>query len=108
MIIVTTENIPGHKVTRVCGLAKGCSVRGIHFGEDMVARLKNSVGGEVHEYTKVFAQTREQALDRLAADARRLGANAIIGLRFTSTEIASGVAELMAYGTAVVTEAEPG
>lgn len=104
MILVTTDEVPAHRITRLCGLAKGCSVRGLHFGDDMVAQLKNSVGGEVHEYTKVFAQTREQALDRLIADARRLGANAVVGLRFSSTEIASGAAELMAYGTAVVAE----
>jgi uncharacterized protein YbjQ (UPF0145 family) len=106
MILVTTENIPGYKIVRICGLAKGCSVRGVHFGDDMVARMKNSVGGEVHEYTKLFAQTLEQALDRLVSDARRMGAGAIIGLRFTSTEIAAGVAELMAYGTAVIVESE--
>jgi uncharacterized protein YbjQ (UPF0145 family) len=104
VILVTTESVPGHRVLRICGLAKGCSVRGVHLGEDLVARMKNSVGGEVHEYTRVFAQTREQALDRMVADARRLGANAVVGLRFTSTEIASGVAELMVYGTAVLVE----
>ena len=104
MIVVTTDAIPGYQITRVCGLAKGCSVRGMHLGDDVVAGLKNSVGGEVHEYTRVFAQTREQAIDRMIADARRQGANAVVGVRFTSSEIASGLAELMAYGTAVFAE----
>jgi uncharacterized protein YbjQ (UPF0145 family) len=104
VIVVTTDSVPGYRIRRVCGLAKGCSVRGVHLGDDMIAQLKNSIGGEVHEYTRVFAQTREQALDRLLEDARHLGANAVVGLRFTATEIASGVAELMVYGTAVVAE----
>ncbi len=104
MMLATTETLPGHRVVRLCGLAKGCSVRGVHLGDDVVARMKNTVGGEVHEYTQVFAQVREQALDRMLEDARALGANAIIGVRFTASEIGSGMAELMVYGTAVVVE----
>lgn len=104
MMLLTIESVPGHRVLRYCGLAKGCSVRGIHAGEDLVASMKNAVGGEIHEYTQMFAQAREQALDRLVRDAQRLGANAVIGLRFESCEIEKGVAELMAYGTAVVAE----
>jgi len=104
MIVVTTDAIPGYRITQVCGLVKGCSVRGMHLGDDAVAALKNTVGGEVHEYTRVFAQTREQAIDRMIADARKMGANAVVGVRFTSSEIASGLAELMAYGTAVFAE----
>ncbi len=106
MILTTTESVPGYRVVKLCGLAKGCSVRSLHLGEDLLAQLKNAVGGEVHEYTQVFAQTREQALDRMMRDARSMGANAIIGVRFQSAEIASGVAELMVYGTAVVVEKE--
>src|SRR5690606_7736057 len=101
MILVTTDTIPGHRITKLCGLAKGCAVRGIHIGDDLVARMKNAVGGEVHEYTQVFAQVREQALDRLMQDARHMGANAVIGLRFQTAEIGSNLAELMVYGTAV-------
>ena len=102
MILTTTDTVPGHDVVKYCGLAKGCSVRGMHFGDDVVAMIKNAIGGEVHEYTQVFAQVREQALDRMMDDARELGANAVIGLRFESTEIGDGAAELMVYGTAVV------
>jgi uncharacterized protein YbjQ (UPF0145 family) len=102
MILVTTETIPCHRIVKLCGLAKGCSVRGVHIGDDLVARMKNAVGGEVHEYTQVLAQVREQALDRMIDDARRLGANAVVGLRFESAEIGTGVAEMMVYGTAVV------
>lgn len=104
MILATTEEVPGHKVVKICGLAKGCSVRGLHLGEDIVARAKNTVGGEVHEYTQVFAQCREQALDRMVSDARALGANAVVGMRFQSAEIGANMAEMMAYGTAVIVE----
>jgi uncharacterized protein YbjQ (UPF0145 family) len=104
MIISTVETLPGYRITKICGLAKGCSVRSLHFGDDIIARMKNAVGGEVHEYTQVFAQVREQALDRMIRDAKQLGANAIIGARFQSSEIGTNMAELMAYGTAVVVE----
>ncbi len=104
MIISTTETLPNYKVVKFCGLAKGCSVRALHVGDDVMARLKNAVGGEVHEYTQVFAQVREQALDRLYSDAHKMGANAIIGVRFQTAEIGSAMAELMVYGTAVVVE----
>ncbi|MCC5877331.1 MAG: YbjQ family protein [Candidatus Sumerlaeia bacterium] len=104
MILATTEEVPGHTVVKICGLAKGCSVRGLHLGDDIVARAKNAVGGEVHEYTQVFAQCREQALDRMVNDAKALGANAVIGLRFQSAEIGANMAEMMAYGTAVIIE----
>lgn len=106
MLIATAENIPGYRIRKFCGLAKGCSVRSLHVGEDVMARLKNTVGGEVHEYTQVFAQVREQALDRMIADAKKLGANAIIAVRFQSSEIGANMAELMAYGTAIVVERE--
>ncbi len=104
MIVVTSESVPGHRVKSVRGLVKGCSVRALHAGDDLVARLKNTVGGEVHEYTQVFAQVREQATDRMVREAETLGANAIVAMRFQSSEIGSNMAELMAYGTAVVVE----
>lgn len=104
MIITTTEAVPGYRVTKFCGLAKGCSVRGLHIGEDIVAQMKNAVGGEIHEYTQVFAQVREQALDRMIEDAQQLGANAVIAIRFGSSEIGPALAELMVYGTAVIVE----
>lgn len=104
MLLATTDTIPGYRIRKFCGLAKGCSVRSLHLGDDLVAMMKNAVGGEVHEYTQVFAQVREQALDRLIADARRLGANAIVGLRFATADLGTSVAELMVYGTAVVVD----
>jgi len=106
-MLLTIDNVPGRRIERVCGLAKGCSVRGLAEGEDVVAILKNIFGGEIHEYTAVLAQTREQALDRLIEDADRLGADAVVGLRFTSAEVAKGAAELLVYGTAVRLAPEP-
>ncbi|MEQ8819641.1 MAG: YbjQ family protein [Sumerlaeia bacterium] len=105
MILATTETVPGYKTLSYVGLVKGCAVRGAHAGDGIVARMKNALGGEVHEYTRVFAQTREQALDRLIEDARLMGANAVVGIKFCTSEIGDGVAELMAYGTAVIVEA---
>ena len=104
MIVTTTETVPGMRVVAYLGLAKGCSVRGTHAGDDLVAGMKNALGGEVHEYTAVLAATREQALDRMIADARRLGADGVIAMRFCSSEIGEQAAEMMAYGTAVKLE----
>lgn len=101
MILSTTDTVPGREIVSVCGLAKGCSVRSLHAGDDIIAEMKNVVGGEIHEYTAILAQTREQALDRMIADARRLGANAIVGVRFASADVGDRIAELLAYGTAV-------
>ncbi len=103
MIVTTTDTIPGRRIDRLLGLCKGCSVRGTHVAGDIVAHMKNKLGGEIHEYTQVFAAAREQALDRMIEDARELGADAILGVHFCSTEIGDGVAELMCYGTAVLT-----
>ncbi len=103
MILSTTDTLPDRKITQVLGLCKGCSVRGTHAGSDIIAQMKNKLGGEIHEYTQVFAAAREQAMDRMIEDARRLGADAIVGVRFCATEIGAGVAELMCYGTAVRT-----
>jgi len=101
LILVTTETIPGRPVTEVLGLVRGSTVRARHLGKDIGAVFKNIVGGEVEEYTKLLAEVREQALDRMIAEARTRGADAIVSLRFASTEIASGAAEILAYGTAV-------
>ncbi len=108
MILATTEILPGKNIVAYVGLAKGCTVRGTHAGEDIIARMKNTLGGEIHEYTAILAAAREQALDRLIADAQSMGANAVVGLRFCSTEIDVGVAELIAYGTAVRVEDNQG
>lgn len=101
MMIVTTDAIPGREIERVIGLVRGNAVRGAPAQADFQAWLKNVVGGEIPEYTKLLAECREQALDRLVSDARARGADAIVGLKFVSSEIANGAAEFLAYGTAV-------
>jgi uncharacterized protein YbjQ (UPF0145 family) len=104
MIVVTTEFVQGMNVTKTLGLVRGNTIRARHIGQDIKAVLRNMIGGEVVEYTKLLAESREQALDRMIEEARQMGANAIIGVRFTTSEIMGGAAELMAYGTAVVVE----
>lgn len=101
MILVTTEAVSGRRVVETIGLVRGNAVRARHLGRDIGALFKNLVGGELTEYTKLLGEVREQALDRLQDEARARGANAVIGLRFVSTEISSGAAEMLAYGTAV-------
>ncbi len=104
MIVVTTESITGRKTLRTLGIVKGNTVRACHVGEDLMAFMKNLVGGEVSEYTEVIAQAREQAIDRMIAEAKTLGANAVVGLRFSTFYVTQGAAEIMAYGTAIVVE----
>ena len=106
MIIVTADQIAGKKVVATLGLVRGNSVRSRHIGRDILALLRNIVGGEISEYTKMLAETREQALDRIVEQAEELGANAVIALRFQTAEVMSGAAELLAYGTAVIIEDE--
>jgi uncharacterized protein YbjQ (UPF0145 family) len=101
MIVVTTETVAGREIRETLGLARGNVIRAKHIGTDIVASLRNLVGGEVSEYTKLMAEAREQALDRMVADARRQGADAIVSVRFSTATIATGAAELLAYGTAV-------
>ncbi len=104
MIISTTDEIPGKKSVKMLGLVRGNTIRARHLGKDIMAGLKNLVGGEIYEYTKLMAESREQALDRMAEEAERLGANAIVGVRFTTSMIMGAAAELLAYGTAVIVE----
>jgi uncharacterized protein YbjQ (UPF0145 family) len=104
MIIVTTDGVPGKTVKQVLGLVRGNTIRARHVGQDLKAAFRNLIGGEVVEYTKLLAESREQAIDRMVANAEELGANAILGMRFTTSEIMSGAAELLAYGTAVAIE----
>lgn len=104
MIIVTTDGVPGKTVKQVLGLVRGNTVRARHVGQDLKAVFRNVIGGEVVEYTKLLAESREQAIDRMVASAEALGANAILGMRFTTAEIMGGTAEILAYGTAVVIE----
>ena len=108
MIITTTESIPGKRIVKVFGLVRGNTIRARHAGKDILAALKNIVGGEITEYTKLMAESREQAIDRMTDEARRMGANAVVALRFTTSEIMGAAAELLAYGTAVLIEDEKG
>lgn len=106
MIVTTCDFVPGKRIVRTLGLARGNTIRARHIGRDIVAVLRNLVGGEVSEYTKLFAEAREQALDRMVEEAREMGADAIIGMRLTTSMVMSAAAELLAYGTAVKLEDE--
>ncbi len=101
MIITTTDFIPGKEVTEILGIARGSTVRARNVGADFLAGLKNLVGGEVSEYTKLQAHSREQALQRMMNDAKRMGADAVINVRITTSMIMNGMSEILAYGTAV-------
>ncbi|MEM9570833.1 MAG: heavy metal-binding domain-containing protein [Pseudomonadota bacterium] len=101
MIVTMGEMVPGRDVAEIIGTVKGNTVRTRFFGRDIMAALRNLVGGEVPEYTKLMAEAREQAIDRMVADAERKGADAVICLRVTTSMIMGGSAELLAYGTAV-------
>ena len=104
MPVVTTSSITGMKITKTLGLVRGNTIRARHLGKDILAGLRNIIGGEIHEYTKLIAESREQSIDRMVDEATRLGANAIVEVRFTTSVLAAGAAELLAYGTAVVIE----
>jgi uncharacterized protein YbjQ (UPF0145 family) len=104
MLLSTTYTIHGRKIVKHLGLVRGNTVRARHIGRDIMAGLRNVVGGEITDYTKMMAESREQAIDRMIEDAQKLGANAIIGVRFSTTETMQRAAEIMAYGTAVVVE----
>jgi len=106
MIIVTTDYVPGKKVVKAFGLVKGNTIRARHLGKDILAGLKNIVGGEIEEYTKMLAESREQCLDRMIEEARNLGADAVVSVRFTTSSMMQSSAELLAYGTAVKLEDE--
>lgn len=102
MIVVNTETIPGHAIHEVKGLVQGNTIRAKHLGRDIAAGLKNLVGGELRGYTELLTEARRQAMERMIAQARQLGANAIVNARFTTSAVSQGAAELYAYGTAVV------
>ncbi len=104
VIVATLENLPGYRVTRVIGVVSASVVMAKHVGEDLLAALRNLVGGEVAEYTRLMDEARRTALARLMEKARQMGANAVIGLRFSTSTIMSGAAEILVYGTAVVAE----
>ena len=102
MIIVNTPSIPNKTIIDVLGIARGSTVRARNVGQDIFAGLKNIIGGEISEYTKLQAQSREQALQRMKDDAERIGANAIVNVRLTTSMVTQGCSEILAYGTAVV------
>lgn len=104
MIITTTENIPGKKVVKVLGLVRGNTIRARHLGRDIGAMLRGMIGGEIVEYTKMLAESREQAMDRMVKEAQDLGGNAVVMTRFSTSSMMQGAAELLVYGTAVVIE----
>ena len=106
MLIVSSPDIPGKKIVKTLGLVKGNTIRARHIGKDILAVFKNIVGGEIQEYTKLMAESREQAIDRMVQDAEQLGANAIISVSTTTSVISQGAAELLVLGTAVVVEDE--
>lgn len=106
MIQVTSDQIPGRKIKRVLGLVRGNTIRARNVGHDIMAALRNLAGGEITDYTKMVAESREQALDRMTAEAKALGADAIVCIRFTTNSMMQGAAELLAYGTAVELEPE--
>ena len=101
MIITTTSTVPGNEITEILGIARGSTVRARNIGRDIFAGLKNIVGGEIEEYTKLQAQSREQAMQRMVKDAERLGADAVINVRFGTSMVMQGAAEMLAYGTSV-------
>lgn len=106
MILTTTDDIPGKRRVKTLGLVKGNTIRATHLGHDVLAFLRNLVGGEITDYTKILAESREQAIDRMTAEAEKLGADAVVGIRFVTTEMMQGAAELLCYGTAVTVEDE--
>jgi uncharacterized protein YbjQ (UPF0145 family) len=101
MIVVNTETIPGRKVAEVLGLVRGNTIRAKHIGKDIMAGLRNIVGGELQEYTEMISEAREEALNRMLLEAEKLKADAVINVRFTTSAVAGGAAEILAYGTAV-------
>ena len=104
MLLSTTDIICDRKIIKHLGLVRGNTIRARHVGKDIMAGLRNLVGGEVKEYTKLMAESREQSIDRMVEEAKNLGANAIVGIKFSTSEIMSGAAEILVYGTAVVVE----
>ena len=101
MIIINTDHVPGKSISDTLGIARGSTVRARNLGRDIFAGLKNLVGGEISEYTKLLADAREEALQRMVLDADRMGADAIVNVRFTTSNVMQGCSEILAYGTAV-------
>ena len=106
MIISTMYTVQGYRVRRVHGLVRGNTIRARHAGRDVMAFFRNLAGGEIHEYTKMLAESREQAIDRMVDEARAMGANAIMGVGFQTSMVMMGAAEMLCFGTAVTLEPE--
>lgn len=104
MLLSTTETIHGRKIIKHLGLVRGNTIRARHIGRDIMAIIRHIIGGEITDYTKMMAESREQAIDRMIEDAQKLGANAIVSIDFSSQMIMGGASEILAYGTAVVVE----
>ncbi len=104
MIMVTTDFVPGKEIKKNIGLVRGNTIRARHIGKDITAFLRNVVGGEIRDYTKMMAESREQAIDRMIEEAESKGANAIINVRFTTSMIMQSASEILAYGTAVIVD----
>ena len=101
MIVVTTPTVPGAEIKEALGLVRGSSVRTKHLGKDVIAAFRNMAGGEIYEYTKMLAQAREQSIDRMIEEAQLLNADAIVAVRFQTSMVMKGAAEMLCYGTAV-------
>lgn len=104
MILTTNDELPGRRVERSLGLVRGNTIRARHLGRDVMAVLRNLVGGEIKDYTKMLAESREQSIDRMVEEAEALGADAVLEVRFETSQVMGAAAELLCYGTAVVTE----
>jgi len=107
MILTTSSTVAGFRVVKTIGIVRGNTIRARNVGRDILAGLKNLVGGEIEEYTKLMGEAREQSMDRMSAEAAGLGANAVVDVRFATAEIMAGAAEILCYGTAVVIERQP-
>ncbi len=106
MIVTTTGTIAGQRIVKTFGLVRGSTIRARHLGRDIMAVFRAMAGGEIHEYSKMLAESREQAVDRMIEEAEALGTNAVVGLLFQTSMIMAGAAEILCYGTAVLTEPE--
>ena len=104
ILLSTTDQIEGKRIVKTLGLVKGNTIRARHMGRDIVAGFRSIVGGEITEYTRLLYESREQAEQRMLAQAQKLGANAVVGVRYVTSMVMSGASELLAYGTAVVVE----
>jgi uncharacterized protein YbjQ (UPF0145 family) len=104
MLLSTTDAIEGKNIVKHLGLVRGNTIRARHIGRDFLAAMRNLVGGEISDYTKLMAESREQSIDRMVENAKGLGANAIVGIRFSTSEVMNAAAEILVYGTAVVVE----